>query len=60
MSLHDRMVMNIAAKDLHDGCAVEIGDRVKDRQRICKILKTRFPLCKISTYVDNELVEVIG
>lgn len=61
MTQHDKTVLTVAKDLLAKGSKeIEIGEKVKDRVRICFKLKKLFPKRRIFTYLSNYKVEFLG
>lgn len=61
MTQHDKTVLTVAKDLLTKGDPeIEIGEKVKDRVKICFKLKKLFPKSKIFTYLSGYKVEFLG
>lgn len=58
LSHHDKLVFKVSKNLLKKGSEViTVGDRVKDRLKICSTLKKQFPDAKIFTYFKDYKLE---
>ena len=61
MTQYDKTVLTVAKDLLKKGSEeIEIGEKVKDRVKICFKLKRLFPKSKIFTYLSGHKVKFLG